>query len=130
MPLVFDGLTIPGIVEPWVHGEWDRSEQLTTLFGLQGGAILFGGRTTRTLSIPVWVFDASETYTQSQLDDFLESLDAKTGIVGTLVESGGVSATYPLCYLESCPPREPRLPPNPHLGWSQKIMLNFRQMQP
>jgi hypothetical protein len=127
MPLTFAGLTIPGTVLPWQEAEWDRSEQLTTLFGLQGGAMLFGGRTTRTLSPTIWIHN---NYTQSQLDAFLESLDAKIGTTGTLAESGGVSASYPLCYLESVVRSGPRLPPNAHIGWSQRVTLNFRQLQP
>lgn len=127
MGLVFDGLTIPGLVEPWQEAPWDHAEQIDSLFGSNGATVLDGGRTTRTLSVPIWVYN---DYTQSQLDNFLVSLENKKGRVGTLTESGGVSATYPNCYIEAVTRREPRLPPNSHLGWSQKITLELRQMAP
>lgn len=127
MGLVFRSLTIPGLVEPWQEGQWDDAKQIDSLFGATGATILYGGRTTRTLSVPVWVYNS---YTQSQLDAFLESLEALQGSVGTLTESGSVSAVYPNCCLDYVQRRTPRIPPNAHIGWSQKITLELRQMAP
>lgn len=127
MGLVFRGVTIPGLVEPWVEGQWDDARQIDTLFGAVGATLLYGGRTTRTLSVPVWVYNG---YTQAQLDSFLELLESLQGATGTLTETGAVSATYPLCNLESVRRRGPRIPPNAHLGWSQKITLELRQLVP
>lgn len=105
-----------------------RRGEIDTLFGSPGATVLHGGRHAPTLSVPIWVYN---DYTQSQLNNFLVSLENKTGQVGTLTESGGVSATYPNCYLELVHWREPRFPPNwPPVGWSQKITLELRQMAP
>lgn len=129
--LTFDGLSIPGIVEPWAPAAWDVLQQIHTQFSVYGGGVLFGGRTTRTLSVPLWLFDSASPYASfSALMSQIAAIEAKIGRIASLVEDSGADGTYPLCYLERVTRREPPLAPNTHLGWSQKLTLDFRQMEP
>lgn len=128
MGLTFDGLTIPGIVEPWAAGEWALASQFHSQFGLLGAGVLDGGRTMRVLTVPIWLKNSFSNY--SDLTNLIASIEAKIGRLATLAESSGITATYPLCYFELVKPREPVLPPNPSTGWSQKFTLQWRQLSP
>ena len=129
--LTFDGVFLPGIVEPWSPAAWDTAFQYHTQFGLEGGGALYGGRTTRTLSVPLWLFDPDSPFASfASLMSKIAAIEARIGRTGSLVDDSGASGTYPLCKLERVNRREPVLPPNNHLGWSQKISLDLRQLQP
>lgn len=129
MGLTFDSLTIPGTVKPWAPGVWDVANQVHAFFGLEGEGHLYGGRTGRDLMIPIWVYDGYSNY--SSLTSKLSAIEAKIGRVGTIAETSGVSVTFPLSKLMTMErDKQGPIPPNTHIGWSQHIVLNFRQMTP
>ena len=62
MGLTFDGLDIPGMVKPWAPDEWDLQTQTFSQFGQPGSGELDGGRTGRTLTIPVWLHEIGRAH--------------------------------------------------------------------
>lgn len=119
---------MPGIVQPWAPGDWQQQSQVTTLFGLEGSVALYGGRTNRPLSIPLWFYSGFNS--ESALNDAIEAIEGKIGLIGTVTVNAASAVLYPNSQLQQVRHVEPPLPPNSHIGWSQLIALEFLQLRP
>lgn len=128
MNIQFAGLTMPGIVQPWSPGDWQQQSQVTTLFGLEGSVLLYGGRTNRPLSIPLWFYSSFNS--EGALNDAIATIESKIGRIGTVTVNAASTVNYQNSELQAVRHVEPPLPPNSHIGWSQLLSLEFLQLRP
>ncbi len=131
MGLTWNSLEIPGVVKPWAPDPWDLQSQVYSQFGQPGSGELDGGRTGRSLVIPMHLIGTTPYGSYAALTSMIEAIEAKIGQTGTLVEASGIAATYRWCKLKAVAlDKAGPLPPNSHIGWTHHLTLTFRQLRP
>lgn len=126
MALTHAGFAIPGVHEDIRFGQWDEQKSLISVFGNFGAVAHLGGYTSRTITIPILIYN---NYTQSQLSNFLQDLYEQGNAIGTLVETTGLARSFQYVLFEQFVPDTDVIPPNSHLGYSIHGELNFRQLR-
>lgn len=130
MALAHAGFTIPGTHE-LNAGPWETQRQENQVFGVDGTAVLYGGRTMRPIVVESLIHDT--TGTQAELLAFLESLEARAGVIGDLVETGNIARTFGNCEFIRFE-QEPGMGPFPPSGnvasWWTRGRLHFLQLLP
>lgn len=124
--LAHDGFQFHGVVKPHTLPDWVIKETKFGVFGLDGVGTLFGGRSHRDFTIPIWIFNS---YTQAQLIAYIDSIHERAGHVGSLVYTNAISRTLQDVQFIGLV-EDMMIPPNADKGWSLEATLRFCELAP
>ncbi len=127
MAITHGGFAIPGTHEDLQLGPWTIALQRTMTFGNPGATQLTGERTTRTIVVPIWIYNSFAS--GAAVQTFLDTLDARQGTEGTLAETGNLTRSFENVSFDEF--RQDRGPiPSTSLDWFVIGTLLFTQLKP
>jgi hypothetical protein len=127
MSIIHNGVTITGLAEEVQMGTWERAVVYQGSFGVLGKSALDGGRTSRQLSVRVYVYGS---FTATTLIAYIEAWNARVGAVGRFVDNGLQPRTLNNVELLAVQKEEGPLPTAPDGGWIAIVTFSFQQLAP
>lgn len=147
MALNFDGLDIPGVHGPLNIGGPELVARRFKVFQIRGEGEIRGKPGGRSFSVRALIYGKFTGAKPGKLLAFLEKLELKIGVNGTLDETGNVERTLDYCTFDGWEPipNEGQQEPGPLFdvagaleqksngtpiyGWFAYTLLHFRQLR-
>lgn len=128
MTISHKGFTFTGVAEDVIFGEFERSPQYTSAFGVAGTSVIDSNRMRRPFTVRVYVYGGFST--AALLEAFLNTIDSKIGQVGTFVDTGNIARSIRDVEFCGATREQGPLPTAPTGGWIAVVNLLFMQLSP
>lgn len=125
MAVSFGSTTIASTAGKTKASPWNVKTSTNSTFGADGENWVGGGRTSRTLEVPVWIFGGFGT--RQQLLTFLETINQLENQAGTLTNDG---TTYDNCRFVTLQESQPIHYSGQHASWMFRGVAVFIQTRP
>lgn len=128
MTITHKGYTFTGTAEALVFEPFERTPQYTSAFGVRGASVIDSDRVKRAFSVRLYVHGGYST--AALLIAALNTMDSKTGQVGTFVDSGLAARTITNVEFAGMTIEQDPIPTAPGGGWIAVVVLRFVQLSP